>query len=336
MLPAFHRERVAASLDTMVAETERALGGLAPGRELDLYAWTRHLALRVAMRALFGFDPDRSERDFDAAEEFERALSFYGRDYLLQILRGPGSPWARLGAARRRLDRLIFERDRASPGVRPPRRGHHGPAARRDRRGGRRSSGRAIRDQVMTLLFAGHDTTTSTVSFLIYELARAPDAVGRLVREPASTWSGACRPPRSLTGGCRSSGWRWTRPCASIRPRGSAPAARPRSSCSAVTVPAGLPVSYCSWASHRLADVFPEPDRSCRSASPRGARAKLPKGAYVPFGGGSRICIGMRFGVLEIRAIAARLLRASASSFGPAGRCEIRQMPTLSPRAACR
>src|SRR2546427_300878 len=68
MLPAFPRDRIAAAADTMIAETERAMHGWRPGLELDLYRWTRALALRVAMRALFGFDPDRSARDVDVAE----------------------------------------------------------------------------------------------------------------------------------------------------------------------------------------------------------------------------------------------------------------------------
>src|ERR671921_1619488 len=63
MLPAFHRERLLDSTSIMVEETERALREWRPGGHLNLYTWTRRLALRVAMRALFGFDPDRGGRD---------------------------------------------------------------------------------------------------------------------------------------------------------------------------------------------------------------------------------------------------------------------------------
>ena len=58
MLPAFHHERVKAALGVMDEEIERALRGWHDGLELDLYGWARELALRVAMRALFGFDAD--------------------------------------------------------------------------------------------------------------------------------------------------------------------------------------------------------------------------------------------------------------------------------------
>ena len=62
MLPLFHRERIAAAAGIMTEEAERALDGWRPGDRVDLYDWTRHVAMRVAMRALFGFDPDRVRR----------------------------------------------------------------------------------------------------------------------------------------------------------------------------------------------------------------------------------------------------------------------------------
>jgi cytochrome P450 len=60
------------------------------------------------------------------------------------------------------------------------------------------------------------------------------------------------------------------------------------------------------------------------------ARAALPKGAYVPFGGGSRMRIGMRFGLLEVRTIAATILSRFRLELAEPGRkLSIRQMPTL-------
>ena len=97
-------------------------------------------------------------------------------------------------------------------------------------------------------------------------------------------------------------------------------------------VPAGLPVNYSSWASHRLPDVFEDPHSFRPQRFAPDQRAKLPKGAYVPFGGGPRICIGMRFGELEMRAIAAAILRSFRLDLEPDWQMRIRQMPTLSPR----
>jgi cytochrome P450 len=92
-------------------------------------------------------------------------------------------------------------------------------------------------------------------------------------------------------------------------------------------------VNYCSWASHHLAEVFPEPFRFRPERFTEEARAALPKGAYIPFGGGSRTCIGMRFGLLEVRTIAAAIReRFSVALAEPDREMSIRQMPTLSPR----
>src|SRR3954464_8880337 len=184
MLPAFHRERIAAALDTMQLEIDAALAPWRDGLELDLYAWTRRLALRVAMRALFGLDPDGPlARQTDAATDFQHALGFWSRDYFLQIMRGPFTPWAQLRKARARLDALIY--DEIARRRRTGERGEDVLSLLLDAQDedGSRLTDEQIRDEVMTLLFAGHDTTTSTVAFLFYELGRHPEELQRVVDE---------------------------------------------------------------------------------------------------------------------------------------------------------
>ena len=96
-------------------------------------------------------------------------------------------------------------------------------------------------------------------------------------------------------------------------------------------IPAGVPVNYSSWASHRLPEVFPDPTIPPERFAPE-ERAKLPKGAYVPFGGGPRICIGMRFGQLEVNAIASGILCRFRLELEPGQEMRVRQTPTLWPR----
>jgi cytochrome P450 len=306
MLPAFHREQIAAATGVMSEEVERALEPWRVGQRLDLYAWTRRLALRVAMRALFGFDPGRGGSEM--AHQFERALGYWGCAYAAQMLRGPGSPYRLMVRAREWLDAVIFaEIDRRFAS------GERGSdllsllmdATDEDGSG---LSKQELRDQVMTLLFAGHDTTTSTVTFLFYELARNP---GDHDLELAIDETLRMYPPA------------WIGPRRSIEPF----------ELHGVTVPGGVLVNYCSWASHHLPEVFPDPFQFRPERFTDEARAALPKGAYVPFGGGSRTCIGMRFGLLEVRTIAAAILeRFSLELAEPERQLSIRQMPTLSPR----
>jgi retinoid hydroxylase len=334
MLPGFHRERIAAALDTMICEIERALADWAPGGRLDLYAWTRRLAIRIAMRALFGLDPDGEEaRSIDAAQLFEQALAFYSTGYQYRFLRGPGTPWARLRAAARKLNRMIYREI-----ARRRRSGKGGQDIlsllldASDERG-RRFTDSQVRDEVMTLLFAGHDTTTSTVAFMFYELAHHPEIARRIAAEQRMLVHG--RPTAAqLMGGelaelemtldetLRKYPPAWVGPRKSIEPfelHGQA-------------VPGNAYVNYSSWASHHLPDVFREPDRFLPERFSSAAKAALPKGAYVPFGGGSRTCIGMRFGQLEIRAIATLILSRFTLQLPDDFRLRIRQMPTISPR----
>jgi cytochrome P450 len=304
MVPAFHHERVNAAIGVMEEETERALSSWHDGLELDLYAWARELALRVAMRALFGFDADSS----GPARDFERALGFYGREYWLQVLRGPRTPWAELLAARGRLDALIYAEiaERRHTG----RRGEDVLSMLLDAP----LSDRHVRDHVMTLLFAGHDTTTATVAFLFYELARHPDAADGAAAdaqylEQALDETLRLYPPA------------WIGPRRAVKDYEFA----------GHRIAEGAPVNYSSWASHRLPDVWEEPHSFRPERFAPEARKRIPKGAYVPFGGGSRICLGMRFGQAEIRTIATAVLERFRVELRPGFTLKIRQTPTLGP-----
>jgi len=99
-----------------------------------------------------------------------------------------------------------------------------------------------------------------------------------------------------------------------------------------VQVPGNVPVNYSSWASHHLPDVWDEPEAFRPDRFSPENRASIPKGAYIPFGGGSRICIGMRFGQLEIKAIASRILERWTLELPPDFSLRVRQMPTIGPK----
>jgi cytochrome P450 len=335
MLPAFHRERIAASIDVMVGETERALEQWTPGGHIDLYAWTRRLATRVAMRALFGIEPDGSaSRSIDAAAMFEQALAFYASGYQYRFIRGPRSPWARLQDASRKLNRMLYgeiARRRAS--------GERGEDVLSllldaEDEGGERLTDEQIRDEMMTLLFAGHDTTTSTVSFMFYELARTPHLADRLVAEQrarlrdgpldvAQMMSGELTElEMTLEETLRKYPPAWIGPRKSVEPF----------EFEGHTVPGNAYVNYCSWASHHLPDVFGEPEAFRPERFAPEAKTALAKGAYIPFGGGSRTCIGMRFGQLEVRTIATLIARSFTLELPSDYTLELRQMPTISPR----
>jgi cytochrome P450 len=335
MLPAFHRERIAASIDVMVEETERALEQWSPGAKVDLYAWTRRLATRVAMRALFGINPDGSAaREIDAAEMFEQALAFYASGYEYRFIRGPRSPWARLQQASKALNRLLYaqiSRQRAT--------GERGEDVLSllldaEDEDGKRLTDEQIRDEMMTLLFAGHDTTTSTIAFMFYELARQPHLADDLVAEQDEVLrNGKPNVEQLMSGELKRLEMTLEEtlrkyPPAWIGPRKSVEAFEFEGK----TVPANAYVDYCSWASHHLPDVFAEPAAFKPERFAPEAKAAIPKGAYIPFGGGSRTCIGMRFGQLEVRTIATMIASRYTLELPQDFALAFRQMPTISPK----
>jgi len=103
-----------------------------------------------------------------------------------------------------------------------------------------------------------------------------------------------------------------------------------------VPVPAEIGVQYSSWATHHLPELWPDPFRFDPDRFLPEREATLPRGAYIPFGGGSRMCLGKRFGEYELRALAAVLL--TRVRFDPCSTEEPRIVttPTLGPKGGLR
>jgi cytochrome P450 len=334
MMPAFHREQVASSVAAMIAEATPAIERLRSGQVVDVYEWMRGVAMRIAMRALLGLDPDEAGKGTAGAKHFERALGFYGTDFHLRLLRGPGSPFSKMVRSRTVLDEIVY-------GEIVQRRKHPDPArldilslllAVQDE-SGQGFTDKEVRDQVMTLMFAGHDTSTSTLTFMMHELARHPDVVAKLCEEQDRVLGGETpdidRLEREmpyldmvLDEVLRLYPPAWIGPRRAVRDFefGGHRVAR------------GAYVNYCSWASHRIPEFFPEPEAFIPERFSRERKAALPRGAYVPFGGGRRICIGKRFGQIEVKLVATMLLQRLRLEAMPGRTMTVRQMPTLSPR----
>jgi cytochrome P450 len=334
MMPAFHSEQIAASQATMAAETQAAMDSWRDGEVADLYEWMRNLAMRIAMRALLGLDPDEAGHGALAAHHFEIALGFYGTDAPQRTMRGPGTAWRRMLRSRAVLDEIVFgeiSRRRTRPDE--------------DRldilsllisardEDGSGLSDEEIRDQVMTLMFAGHDTSTSTVSFQLYELAKAHDARRRLREELDEALGGEAPDMSTLHHGLPYLDMVTDETLRLYPPAWIGPRRAVRSfEFAGHEIPAGAYVNYCSYASHRLAHVFPDPSAFRPERFTRERKTALPRGAYVPFGGGSRICIGKRFGQTEVKLVTAMALQHYDFELLPGHEMTVRQMPTLGPK----
>jgi cytochrome P450 len=332
MMPAFHRRRLDGAVEAMVQETVGSLAGWRAGEVIDLYEWVRDLAMSIAMRALLGLDPRRGEIGHQAAALFERALHFYDTEGWMMLFRGPGTPWARMQAARRALDEIIYseiERRRSS--------GSRGEDVltmlleARDEDGSGFSS-HELRDQLMHLLFGGHDTTSSTVSFLFYELSRNPTVLDTLIEEQERVLGYRAPTVEDLFVGLPQLSMAvdetlrlyppvWFGPRLSVKPF----------EFGGYRIPAGVHVIHSSWVSHRLPEVFPNPEAFIPERFEPDARRALPPGAYIPFGGGQRICIGKRFGQLMVKAVATTVLQRYRLELKAGYQMRVAKLPTLSP-----
>jgi cytochrome P450 len=194
---------------------------------------------------------------------------------------------------------------------------------------------RELRDHIVTLLFGGHDTTSSTLSFLLYELARHPDVLARVRDEQDGVLAGAPATADVLLGGLPELDMTLDEtlrlyPPVWVSPRRAVDAFE----FAGHRVPAGAFVMLTSYGSHRLPDVFPDPDRFVPERFAPEARRELPPGAYIPFGGGSRICIGKRFGQLVVKAVATTVLQQRSFEALPGYRLRHQFTPTLSPKGS--
>lgn len=334
--PAFHRQRLAGLGTLMAGATQEMLDrweGLPRDETLDISAEMMRLTLRVVGLALFSTDTGDDAATIGQAFSTinQQLASYFARPFPPMSV--PTRRSRALWAAKRELDavvaRIIAER-RRTPGDRGDLLSMLLDA--RDAETGEGMSDEQVRSEVMTLLLAGHETTANALTWLWYLLSAHPAVETRLHEELARVLGGAAPSVAQLAD------LPYARmvidetlrlyPPAWIGPR----RVTREFEFAGRTVPAGAYAAYSSWASHHLPDVFPEPEEFRPERFTPAARAALPKGAYVPFGGGSRTCIGMRFGQLEVKAIASAIIRRFRLELAPGFELRVRQMPTIGPR----
>ncbi len=316
--PAFHRAQIATYADTMVAQTLRVVDSWAGRENIDIGSEMRRLTLGIVGAALFGTDMDasaeavatvlqgvivKSARLAPPLALFEPLVAAFRRRF-------PSAPSLFFGAERRALERLI------APIVARRRAGSSGDIvslllAERDERGAKLDD-EDVRNEVVTLVLAGHETTATALTWAWYLLATHPAVSEKLAaeldtvlgdREPTL----ADVPELSYTAAIFAETLR-------LYPPALAFGRRPIEDITlgGYTIPRGSSIFLSPYITQRNPRWFPEPDvfRPERWMTP----ADWPKFAYFPFGGGAKMCIGEPFSKLEgvlVLATIARRLRLS-------------------------
>lgn len=304
--PAFHHQRLEAVSEEVRAAADAALGTPLPGAGaglVDVAALTHRIGLDAVGRALFSADlSGHAQHLLDATSKAADLVVRLGRSVLPTAEWTPTPTNLRLRATRRRLDAISAEiiEQRRRRGVTPT--GTHGD----DLLGLLVDSGlpdTAIRDELVTMVIAGHETVAAALAWTLMLLAEDQRAQER-VRAEVATHSG----PVSLLG--HRTTLPWTRAVVDESLRLFPPAwAVSRRSVEADMVggrqvPAGTLAIVSPWLVHRRPDLWPDPlafhpERFLGSGAPSG---------YLPFGQGPRLCIGREFALGEMVIVLSRLL----------------------------
>jgi cytochrome P450 len=322
MLPPFHGPRMRAYESTVRDVVAREVESWPEGEPFAVHPSMQRVTLEVILRAVFGVtDRERRTRLADRLGLLLAKTASAGLQFAILASRrlGAPDPLMRLQGLRREIDAMldleIAER-RADP-----REDILSMLVAARFEGGEPMGDAEIRDQLMTLLLAGHETTATGLAWTFDLLVRHPPVLERLVAEAdADADAGQQAYARAVVS-------------ESLRLRPVIPLAG-RQLASPLRVdghvlPAGTDVTPAIWLAHTRADRYPEPF----AFRPERFLAGAPStSAWVPFGGGVRRCIGAAFAEMEMRVALAevlrrRTLRAASGSAERVGRRNVTFSP---------
>lgn len=297
---AFHRPHIATYGQQMVAETDRIVRRWRPGDRFDLRVEMAHLTMAIVGRTLFAADVERDLPVIDdALTTVQREFNAHMNSALPLPDRVPTPANLRLRRAIRGLDaviaRLLHDTDRAGPDA------DHLMALlmHAESDDGDRLTRKNLRDQAVTFLLAGHETTALLLAWTFALLSRHPAVRDRLEAELAQVLDG--RAPAAADVGDLAVTTRVLKEAMRLYPPAYAfarHATRPVT-IGGVPVRRGTTVVVSQWVTHRDPRWFDGPDVFDPDRWDGDLERRLPKFAYYPFGGGPHRCIGEHFAMLE-------------------------------------
>ena len=325
--PAFHAQRIAAYAEVMLVETAALDEAWRDGATRDVWADMADLTFRIVGRTLFAADvaaagPVVAHALTELLSRFQRVMTPGGP--LLNRLPIPST--VRLNTAIEQLDDVVYGliRSRRETGA-------DGDDVLsmllrvRDEDGGTMPD-RQVRDEVLTLLLAGHETTANALSWTWLLLDQNPDAAAWLHEELDA---GTDDLPRTRAVVAES--MRLYPPAWVVGRRMLADA-----TLGGWHVPAGSIVAGSQWITHRDARWWPDPLSFTPARWIEDGRFDehapgQPKGAYFPFGIGRRVCVGESFAWTEAVLVLATLARRWAPRLVPGTPVDVRPGVTLRP-----
>ena len=332
--PAMHRQRIEDYQRVMVEATQQVLDRWQPGVPLDIAAVMDDLALIVMGRTLFHMDFTGDARAladavstvvFTTNDAFRMALARLPLD-VPRLGRG-GSLRRALALVHRLVGQIIAQHERDGDDA--------GDVvsmlvAARDDAGGRLTAAQ-VRDHLLTLFVAGHETVANALAWGFYLLAQHPPVAVKLLAELDTQLHGA--PPTAADLDRLPYLEQVTKEILRIYPPATSlfRTAREGFTWQGYTFPAGATIMYSPYVSHHIPEQFPEPDVFRPERFDPAISIPPPSYAYIPFGGGGRSCLGAPFATMEIKTVLATVLQRFRLELVPYQRVVAAVHTTLQP-----
>ena len=320
MQPAFHRQKLATLADTMIAEAATWIAELkqqSMQQPLNVSQAFMNVTMRIVCKTLFGSDISGKMEGLSTALD---SLNYLANQRMLSPIRFPMS-WPTPDNLRSRRDRsqidsfvynLINQRRQNQVANEDRDDLLTMLLSAEDEETGERMSDQQLRDECVTLFSAGHETTAVSMAWTVHLLTQHPAVLTRLQEESRSVLGTDPRPSadqfRSLTytlqvvqESLRLYPPAWIMSRLALSPDCIGP----------YVIPAGGTALVCPYLLHRDPNNWPNPDQFDPDRfAPGGTKVQLHSYAYLPFGGGPRLCIGTHFALMEMQILLALLVRA--------------------------
>jgi cytochrome P450 len=304
LLPPFHGERMQAYGQTMLDLANASLDRWPIGRPFAVHGELQGITLRVIVRTVFGVDAGARFEDF--CDKLARLTEVAAWPYLiipaLQRDLGPLSPWGRFQRQAAVVEKALMSEIRE--------RRQKGTAGRSDvlsllldarDEAGAPMTDEELRDELVTLLVAGHETTATSLAWTLRYVLDRRDVLAKLTTELDA---GPLTPERIAKLEYLDAVARETLRLQPVIPLVGRVLQR-ATTVGGIDLPAGAAVVCAIYLAHRRPEAYPDPTRFLPE---RFLRRKMTPNEFFPFGGGIRRCIGMAFALYEMKMVLAAVL----------------------------
>jgi cytochrome P450 len=331
--PAFQARQVQQYAATMVDYTERMIAGWKPGGTRNVHTDMMRLTSQIVTKTLFDVDVEDAEGSI--GKNLEAAMRFYANPLSMfpKWRHVPTPTNLRFRRTLGHLDGLILQMIRE--------RRAEGPGNRTDLLSrlltaedeqGRKMSDTELRDELLTLFLAGHETTALTLTYAFYLLGTHPDVESELSAEldrllPDHLPGVADIPALRVTENVIKESMRLYPPAWTLGRE-----ALEDCEIAGYQVKKGTQVLMAQWVVHRDARFWPEPERFRPSRWDEEQTKQLPRCAYFPFGDGPRVCIGNNFAMMEAVLLLATIARRIRLELVPGQKLRLVPSVTMRPR----